>query len=90
MKRLNVELRDAVHRELKLVAMHQGTTISALVNQLVVSYLKSQNDQNGRPRRRKSDWHSHLELIDQREPAGRDRAAYSRRAEVLERVEQLV
>jgi hypothetical protein len=70
MKRLNVDIPDAVHRELKLVAMHQETTISALVNRLIVDYLKSLASANGIPRRRTSDWAGHLQVVDRRESAG--------------------
>jgi hypothetical protein len=69
MKRLNVEIPDAVHRELKLVAMHQDTTISALVNHLVVDYLKTLAAQAGQPRRRTSDWSGHLKVLDGRDQA---------------------
>ena len=70
MKRLNVEIPDAVHRELKLVAMHQDTTISALVNRLISEYLQSLVNQAGRPRRRMSDWAGHLQVVDRREGTG--------------------
>ena len=56
MKRLNVELPDGLHRELKLSAMYQGLTMSALVNELVSIHLERFRADSIKPRRRSSDW----------------------------------
>jgi predicted HicB family RNase H-like nuclease len=69
MKRLNVDLPEAVHRELKLVAMHQDISISALVNSLLVDYLQTLAEKAGQPRRRTSDWPGHLNGLDRPDQA---------------------
>jgi hypothetical protein len=69
MKRLNVDLPETIHRELKIVAIHQYTSISALVNSLVVDYLLTLAEKAGQPRRRTSDCPGHLKVLDRRDQA---------------------
>jgi hypothetical protein len=48
--------RFPLHREVKLAAMHDDVTISALVTELLSSYLVLRREATPNRRRRASDW----------------------------------
>jgi len=57
-KRLSIEVSDALHKQAKLIAMVQGQTLSSLVTDLLSAYLEEQAGGAAHPRRRMSDYPS--------------------------------
>jgi hypothetical protein len=55
MKRLSIEVSDALHRQAKLAAVEEGQTLSSLVIELLNAYLGKQAGA-AHPRRRASDF----------------------------------
>jgi hypothetical protein len=55
MKRLNVDLPNDLHREIKLAAMYDDVTISFLVIQLIHAHLTEQASSSPHPLRRATD-----------------------------------
>jgi len=55
MKRLSIEVSDALHRQAKLAAIVEGQTLSSLVIELLNAYLEQQAGA-AHPRRRASDF----------------------------------
>jgi len=55
MKRLSIEVSDALHRQAKLAALVEGQTLSSLVIELLIAYLEKQAGA-AHPRRRASDF----------------------------------
>jgi hypothetical protein len=55
MKRLSIEVSDALHRQAKLAALVEGKTLSSLVIDVLTDYLE-QGAAAAHPRRRASDF----------------------------------
>ena len=55
-KRLSIEISDSLHREAKLAAMMDGSTLSSLVIDLLAAHLKARRAAQPHPMRRMSDF----------------------------------
>ena len=55
MKRLSIEVSDALHRQAKMAALAEGKTLSSFVIELLNAYLEQQASA-AHPRRRTSDF----------------------------------